>query len=131
VRPVVSADRRFINLQLRPTIAHLTRPIEQRATTLGSSNSVTIELPEVEIQRVRTSVPMPDGATVMLGGNKISRKQDMQSGVPILNKIPFISFLFERKGKFVSNEKLLILLKAKIVIPREFEPTPAQLGQTY
>ncbi|HIG87728.1 MAG TPA: hypothetical protein EYQ25_11850 [Planctomycetes bacterium] len=130
VRPVVSADRRFINLELRPTIAHLTRPIEQRATTLGSSNSVTIELPEVEIQRVRTSVPIPDGATVMLGGNKISRKQDMQSGVPILNKIPFLSFLFERKGHFVSNEKLLILLKAKVIIPRELEPTAAELGLT-
>ncbi|MAE46487.1 MAG: hypothetical protein CMJ86_06285 [Planctomycetes bacterium] len=130
VRPVVSADRRFINLELRPTIAHLTRPIEQRATTLGSSNSVTIELPEVEIQRVRTSVPIPDGATVMLGGNKISRKQDMQSGVPILNKIPFLSFLFEREGHFVSNEKLLILLKAKVIIPRELEPTAAELGLT-
>jgi tetratricopeptide (TPR) repeat protein len=129
VRPVVSADRRFINLELRPTIAHLTRPIEQRATTLGSSNSVTIELPEVEIQRVRTSVPIPDGATVMLGGNKISRKQDMQSGVPILNKIPFLSFLFEREGHFVSNEKLLILLKATIIIPRELEPTAAELGR--
>ncbi len=130
VRPVVSADRRFINLELRPTIAHLTRPIEQRATTLGSSNSVTIELPEVEIQRVRTSVPIPDGATVMLGGNKISRKQNMQSGVPILNKIPFLSFLFEREGHFVSNEKLLILLKAKVIIPRELEPTAAELGLT-
>ena len=127
VRPVVSADRRFINLELRPTIANLVRPIEQRSTTLGSSNSVTIELPEVEIQRVRTSIPMPDGATVMLGGNKISQKQDQASGVPLLNKIPFINALFERKGTFVSNRKLLILLKAGIVIPRELEPTPAEL----
>lgn len=130
VRPVVSADRRFINLELRPTIANLVRPIEQRSTTLGSSNSVTIELPEVEIQRVRTSIPMPDGATVMLGGNKISQKQDQASGVPLLNKIPFINALFERKGTFVSNRKLLILLKAGIVIPRELEPTPAELGMT-
>ncbi len=130
VRPVVSADRRFINLELRPTIANLVRPIEQRSTTLGSSNSVTIELPEVEIQRVRTSIPMPDGATVMLGGNKISQKQDQAAGVPILNKIPFINALFERKGTFISNRKLLILLKAGIVIPRELEPTPAEMGMT-
>ena len=48
--------------------------------------------------------------------------------VPILNKIPIISFLFERQGTFVSNRKLLILLKAKIVIPQEGEPSPAQMG---
>jgi len=128
VRPVVSADRRFITLELRPTIAQLTRPIRQAVTTLGSTSSVTIELPEVDIQRVRTSVPMPDGATVLLGGQKISANQNLKSGVPILNQIPIINLLFERKGNFVSNRKLLILLKAEIVIPAEHEPTPAQLG---
>jgi type II secretory pathway component GspD/PulD (secretin)/tetratricopeptide (TPR) repeat protein len=128
VRPVVSADRRFITLELRPTIAELVRPIREVSTTLGSQASVTIQLPELEIKRVRTSIPMPDGATVMLGGLKTSDKKDYRSGVPILNSIPLISMLFERKGKYVANKKLLILLKADIVIPSEFEPTPAQIG---
>jgi type II secretory pathway component GspD/PulD (secretin) len=130
VRPVVSADRRFITLELRPTIANLRRPIREVVTTLGSQNSVTIQLPEVEIQRVRTSIPMPDGGTVMLGGLKVSDKQDNRSGVPILNKIPIVSFFFERKGQYISNQKLLILLRADIVIPQEHEPTSAQLGPT-
>ena len=129
VRPVVSADRRFITLELRPTIAELQRPIREKSTTLGSQASVTIQLPELEIQRVRTSIPMPDGSTVLLGGLKISDRKDHRSGVPILNKIPLVSMLFERKGKYISNKKLLILLKADIVIPSEFEPTAAQLGQ--
>lgn len=127
VRPVVSADRRFITLELRPTIAQLQRPIEQRVTTLGSQNSVTIELPEVDIRRVRTSIPMPDGATVLLGGLKVSDRKDMSSGVPVLNKIPIIRAFFDRKGKYVSNSKLLILLNANIVISTEHEPTPAQM----
>jgi len=48
--------------------------------------------------------------------------------VPILNKIPLVSFLFERKGQYVSNRKLLILLRASIVIPQELEPTAGQTG---
>ncbi len=128
VRPVISADRRFITLELRPTIATLRRPIREVVTTLGSQNSVTIQLPEVEYQRVRTSIPMPDGGTVLLGGLKVSDKQDQASGVPLLNKIPLLSFFFSRQGKYVSNRKLLILLKANIVIPQEFEPTPAQIA---
>jgi hypothetical protein len=128
VRPVVSADRRFITLELRPTIATLKRPIAEAVTTLGSQNSVTIQLPEVQIQRVRTSIPMPDGATVLLGGLKTSDKKDQRSGVPILNRIPVLSAFFERKGTYSANRKLLILLNANIVIPVEKEPTPAQLG---
>lgn len=128
VRPVVSADRRFITIELRPTIAELTRPIREVSTTLGSQASVTIQLPELEIQRVRTSIPMPDGSTVLLGGLKVSDKKDYRSGVPIVNKIPLVSMLFERKGKFVSNRKLLILLRADIVIPSEEEPSDARLG---
>ena len=129
VRPVVSADRRFITLELRPTIAQLKRPIIEQPTTLGTQNSVTIQLPEVEIQRVRTSIPIPDGSTVLLGGLKESTKQDQRSGVPILNKIPLFSFFFERKGNFVANRKLLILLTAHIQIPYEDVPTAAEMGR--
>jgi type II secretory pathway component GspD/PulD (secretin) len=129
VRPVVSADRRFVTLEVRPTVAELQRPIRTFTTTLAASgSSVTIQLPEVEKSMIKTSIPMPDGGTVLLGGQKIHQNQDLRSGVPILNKIPLLSFLFERQGTFVSNRKLLILLKAKIVIPQEDEPTPAQMG---
>ncbi|MDE0892778.1 MAG: hypothetical protein OSB14_11400, partial [Planctomycetota bacterium] len=62
------------------------------------------------------------------GGLKNSEKKTVKSGVPFLNKIPFISALFERKGNSVSNRKLMILLKADIIIPEEHEPTEAQLG---
>ena len=129
VRPVVSADLQYITLELRPTIAELQRPIREQPTTLGTQNSVTIQLPEVEIQRVRTSIPIPDGGTVLLGGLKESTKQDVRSGVPLLNKIPLISALFERKGNFISNRKLLILLNAQIEIPYEQAPSDAELGR--
>jgi type II secretory pathway component GspD/PulD (secretin) len=89
---------------------------------------VTIQLPNLELQRVRTSIPIPDGGTVMLGGLKVSEKQDYRSGVPFLSKIPLLSALFERKGNYVSNRKLLILLRASVVIPEEKEPTAAELG---
>ncbi|MEZ5974868.1 MAG: hypothetical protein R3E96_08485 [Planctomycetota bacterium] len=126
VRPVVSADRRFVTMELRPTVARLKRPITERATTLGSQTSVTIQLPEIEYQRVRTSIPIPDGGTVMLGGMKEIERQSYNSGVPILNKIPILSALFDRKGNYVSNRKLLILLRADIVIPAEIEPTEVE-----
>ncbi len=122
VRPVVSADRRFITMELRPTVMELDLPIPEFVTTLGVGQPVSIQLPRTTLQRVRTTINMPDGATVMLGGTKLSHKQDLQATVPILGQIPFVNFLFGRKGTSIDNRKLLILIRAAIVIPAEHEP---------
>jgi tetratricopeptide (TPR) repeat protein len=119
VRPVVSADRRSITLDLRPTVATLTRPIQEFSTSLATSGgTVTIQLPELELQKLRTVVTVPDG------------NQKLASGTPILNKIPILSFFFDRKGSYVSNQKTLVLLKSTVVLQEELEPSDAQLGLT-
>lgn len=127
VKPVVSSDRRFITMQLKPTVCTLRRPIPTFTTTLGIGTAVTIELPEMRIERGRTTVTMPDGATLILGGWKLVEDQDFNSGIPYLNKIPILNVLFTRKGKYLNKQKLVILVRAKIVIPEEWEPavTPA------
>jgi Flp pilus assembly secretin CpaC len=130
VRPVVSADRKFITMELRPTVMRLETPIPTFTTTLGVGQPVTIQLPTTTLQRVRTTVTMPDGGTMMLGGMKLSEKADQVSGVPILQDVPIISFFFSRKGSFVQNMKVLILIKARIVISSEYEPELPELTPT-
>lgn len=122
VRPVVSSDKRFITMELRPTVANLQRPIQQFTTNLAIGSDVIIELPVLEIQRARTTVTVPDGSTLLIGGWRLSEDRDLDSGVPFLNQIPIISFFFSRKGKFLNKQKLLILVRAKIVVPEEGEP---------
>ena len=102
-----------------------TRPIPhsgERLPIVGIGTAVTIEIPELTIQRARTTVTMPDGATLMLGGWKVIEDQDLDSGIPYLNKIPILSFFFGRKGKYLNKQKLVILVKAEIVVPEESEP---------
>lgn len=130
VRPVVSADRRFITLDLRPTVAVLTQPIASFITTLNVATTVEIQLPELEIQRLRTVVSVPDGGTILLGGLRLHTNKNDESGVPILRNIPIISLFFERKANFIDNRKTLILLTANIVIPQELAPSPVELGPT-
>jgi Flp pilus assembly secretin CpaC/tetratricopeptide (TPR) repeat protein len=129
VRPVVSADRRFITLDLRPTVATLTQPIATFVTTLNVATTVTIQLPELEIQRLRTVVSVPDGGTILLGGLRLHTDRRDEAGVPILRNIPIVNLFFERKAQFKENRKTLILLTAQIVIPRELAPAPAMLGR--
>lgn len=129
VRPVVTADRRFVWIDVRPTVANLLRPIPTLQTSLGVGSPVTLMLPQLELQKVRTRVILPDGGTLMLGGMKILEEQEMDSGIPFLNRIPVLSFFFSRKGTYESYQKLVILLTANIILLDEVEP--AALPGTY
>ncbi|MEE9391136.1 MAG: hypothetical protein V3W41_01385 [Planctomycetota bacterium] len=122
VRPIVSHDRRFITLELRPTVATLVRPIRRFTTNLAVGSAVTIQLPELRKQQVNTTVVMPDGGTLLLGGLKFASEQSLDSGVPFLKDIPILSFFFSRKGKSTTQRDVIILLKAKIIIMEELEP---------
>ncbi|MFT7463437.1 MAG: type II secretory pathway component GspD/PulD (secretin)/tetratricopeptide (TPR) repeat protein [Pseudohongiellaceae bacterium] len=134
VRAVASADRRFITLELRPTLAELVpgangEPLPASLVSLGTSSgsNVTIQLPELNIQRLRTTATLPDGATLLLGGLKTSVEQDYKSDMPFFGDIPIISFFFTRQGDYVSKRKLLILLTANILAPEESEPNTSYL----
>lgn len=124
VRPVVTADRRFVWVDVRPTVATLKRPIPTFQTSLGTGSPVTLMLPELELQKIRTRAFVPDGGTLLLGGMKLVDQQDLESGVPFLDRIPVLSFFFTRKGTYESYRKLIILLSARIILPRELEPAP-------
>lgn len=123
VRPIVSADRRFITMEMRPTVAELVRPFPTFQTSLANGPPVTIQVPEIAISRVRTTVTMPDGGSLMLGGVKFFRDNSAESGIPVVSKIPIISFLFSRKAKVIQRRNLLILVQANVVIPEEHAPT--------
>ncbi len=130
VRAVTSADRRFVTLELRPTLAELVPdangdvlPDVTVSVAGGNASDVTIQVPELRIQRVRTTATIPDGYTLMLGGLKRSVDQDLESGVPFLSDIPGLGFFFNRQGEYVSHRKILILLKVEILVPEEREPT--------
>jgi type II secretory pathway component GspD/PulD (secretin) len=122
VTPIVSADRKYVTLELRPTVALLKRPIQTFTTTLANGPPVTIQLPEINIQRVRTTVTMPDGGILLLGGLKFFEEQRLESSVPWIDKIPILSFFWSRKGTFLARRNLIVLIKAKILVLEEMEP---------
>ncbi len=131
VRAVASADLRFITMELRPTVVELVpdeqgNEIRTEVVSLATQNSsdVSIQLPELRIQRLRTTATIPDGGTLMLGGLKRSVEQQQSSGVPFLSDIPLLGSIFSRSGEYTSKRKLIILLKASIIAPEEHEPSP-------
>jgi len=128
IHPIISADRRYVTMELRPTVAVLQRPIQTFQTTLANGPPVAIQLPELRIQRVRTTVTVPDGGTLLLGGLKFYEEQRLDSTVPWLDKIPVLNFFWRRQGTYIERRNLLILLKASIIRLEEHEPRMGRRG---
>jgi type II secretory pathway component GspD/PulD (secretin)/tetratricopeptide (TPR) repeat protein len=128
VTPVVSANRRYITLELRPTVAKVVRPIPTFQSTLGTalSTPVFLHLPELKVQKVQTTVTVPDGGTIMLGGMKLAREEDLKSEVPFLHNIPILNFFLSRKGRFHMRRNLVVLVKAEITMLEEQEALQTQ-----
>lgn len=123
VRPTVSADRRYITLELRPSTASQVVDIRDSFINIntGLAGAVRIETPRLKIQRVRTTVSMPDGGTILIGGLTNSFDTHVRSDVPFLSQIPLLGFLFNRDAEGTQRGSLLILVKATIVIMEEQE----------
>ena len=87
----------------------------------GGGQSITVQQPVQEQVFVQTVVSVPDGGTVLLGGVKRLREGRNMAGVPILNKIPYISRLFKNSGVGRETESLMLMVTPRIIIQEEEE----------
>lgn len=121
VRPTVSADRRYVTLELRPTLATLLRPIPTFTTSLGVGSPVAIQTPQLTLQRLRTTVTVPDGGSFVIGGLREMTETDVDSGIPFVSDLPLIGSLFTRRGKSVVRQDVIIVVSARIIDLEEEE----------
>lgn len=126
VQPVISSDRKYITLDVRPTLASLINGIISTVTvSLGSrqqaATNVDIDLPEISLQQAFTSVTVPDGGTVLLGGFRSLNDRKYESYIPLLGKLPILKNAFRRKVTLEEKRSLYILLTARVVDLRSEE----------
>lgn len=122
VEGTISADRKYVTLTVRTGLSE--EPIledfeVQRAS--GNSPGIFIRLTDQQTRGIRTTVSVPDGGTVLLGGLKQVGEVEIEAGVPILSKIPILKRAFTNTTTVKDSQTLLILLKAKILIQKEAE----------
>jgi type II secretory pathway component GspD/PulD (secretin)/tetratricopeptide (TPR) repeat protein len=137
VTATVSADRKYVTLTLRPQLSTLldlaSFTFQVGAGTAGGVNlpgvptfgtatpTGTIQEPELQITEVKTTVSIPDGGTLLLGGQTIAGEITKEVGVPILSKIPFLKRLTTNQSMAKDEQILLILVKPTIIIEKEIE----------
>ena len=130
VTPVVSADRRYVRMTLSPfftaieSFNQISVPAAVGGSGLGggsASINATIQLPLFTITSVQTTVTVPDGGTVLLGGVKRLQETRNEFGVPVLSKAPLLNRLFRNIGIGRQTSSLMLMVTPRIIILEEEE----------
>lgn len=122
VQGVASADRRYVTLTIQTTQSTITFATDPFISTgaAGGGGTVggdaggfaaTIQQPIVTGAQISTTVTIPDQGTVLLGGQRIVEEVEVETGVPVLSKIPILSRFFSNRVDAKTDKTLLILLK--------------------
>jgi general secretion pathway protein D len=147
IQAVVSDDRRYVRLTVVPFFTQVGDV--QEFTFEGSSSSsssssstdddddgkneqeedteeetrtgVTVQLPAFQFISVVTTVSVPDGGTVLLGGIKRLSEGRNEFGVPLLSKIPYINRLFRNVAIGRETDSLMMMVTPRIIIQEEEE----------
>jgi general secretion pathway protein D len=148
VQAVISNDRRFVRLTVVPFFSNIgtvntftfsgststttdtssegvqdtpNNSTKKKNTASKTVSGVTVQLPSYSFVSVTTTVSVPDGGTVLLGGIKRLSEGRSEYGVPILNKIPYLNRLFKNVGVGRNTQSLMMMVTPRIIIQEEEE----------
>jgi type II secretory pathway component GspD/PulD (secretin) len=135
IQAVISGDRRFVRLSLSPSLANIVNgevnlfpvvtPIFPLFDGTATGQPVVftqfVQQPRLTRVSVQTTVAVPDGGTVLMGGLKRLSEGRNEYGPPVISKIPYLSRLFRNIGYGRSAESLLIMVTPRIIIQAEEE----------
>jgi type II secretory pathway component GspD/PulD (secretin) len=132
IQPVVSADRRFVRLNIQQSFVSLISGTQQIPITTiitpqfengGSGQPVPftqfLQQPRFSNLDTQTVVVVPDGGTVVMGGLKYMTEGRNEFGPPVLSKIPYLNRLFKNVAYGREGRSILIMVTPRVIINRE------------
>lgn len=79
------------------------------------------QIPTFGTRYIRTSVSVPNGVTVILGGLITEEESKSAAGIPFISRIPYLGALFRNTHKTRVRKELVIMMRPEVVTSgREF-----------
>jgi hypothetical protein len=142
VRPAVSADRRYVQLNLKVARTEQASPVvplfpvvvpvvphkEDGSKEQPVSFTQFIQQPAFNTVTLEKTAVIPDSQTVMLGGWKSVRETRNEYCEPVLSKIPYVNRLFTNVGYGRETETVVLLVTPRIIV-NEREESRAAKGE--
>jgi type II secretory pathway component GspD/PulD (secretin) len=119
VEPTITADKKYVNLRISASYTKADLADFDIPSTEGTL--YPIQLPTLEVSEIQTRVNVPDGGTLLIGGQKLGAEANREAGVPGVSKVPILGRLFSHRSKVKDQNILLILVKPTIILQQETE----------
>jgi general secretion pathway protein D len=108
-----------LHLEVIPLINannEVTLKVAQINDTLGTNVNISgTQAPIINSQRLTTTVTIPSGATVVLGGLIQDKTTKDVSGIPYLMDVPYLGNLFKYQTKNRTRDELLVFIQPTVV----------------
>jgi general secretion pathway protein D len=77
--------------------------------------------PPSQVNRVGSTVTIPDGYTIVVGGLSVRNMRESVDAIPILGQIPILKYAFSRTSKTNTDTTLFVFIRPVILREDKFE----------
>jgi type II secretion system protein D len=124
--PAVASSIEFkkvaLQLEVVPLInsdKEVSLDILQKIDSLAGTTTIdNNQIPNIATRYIRTNVSAANGATIVLGGLIQDSKTKNTSGIPILDRIPYIGALFRNTTNIKMRTELIILMRPEVTLTK-------------
>ncbi|WP_052699170.1 type II secretion system secretin GspD [Hyphomicrobium sp. 99] len=89
--------------------------IEQEVSDVVKTTTSTIDSPTIQQRRIKTTVNVQDGQSIVLAGLIQDRATRQRDQVPILGNIPYVGNIFKTKDDSIKRTELLIAITPQVI----------------
>jgi len=89
--------------------------VKQEFNEVGENEPPPINSPRFRKREAETSVVLANAQTLILGGLIQNRRTRIQIGVPFLNKIPILGYLFGSVEEKIEKTELILLITPRVI----------------
>ncbi len=137
VKPMVSADHRFIQMSmdveernldsasehvpLFPVTSYITPLFEGGAKGEPVPFTMFLQQPAISIQRVHQEVCVPCGQTFLFKGWTTCKEVSEESAIPVLSSLPYIGDMFKNVTYHQETADVWVMVTPRLIISQEEE----------
>ena len=116
-KPTVSADRRFVRVELRYEEARLRPPAAPPVPVVTGDGGPAdvLALPGVDRHAAALTLALPDGGTAVVPGPVVVRGVRHEDGPPVVSQIPYMNRFFKTVGVARVPVRQLLLVTPRVI----------------
>ncbi len=89
--------------------------VEQEVSDVVDRKASGIDSPTIQQRRIKTTVTVRDGETIILAGLMQDKSSRVRDQIPIIGSIPFIGNAFKNKTDTINRTELLIAITPQVI----------------